>query len=258
MPFIDTHAHLDEQSFEQDLTAVLERAREAGLIRIVSIGVTAASSQEVLKLAAQHSAIAPLVGIHPNYCSQAAPHDFDTIVELSQLPQVVGVGETGLDKYWDFAPLAIQREYFVRHIELSQKIKKPFVVHCREAEPETLEVLREMAVHAPLNGVMHSFCGSAATAEACCELGLYFGLGGMLTYKKNEDLRAIAKTLPLDRIVLETDCPYLAPLPFRGKRNEPAYVVQTARCLAELHNLTVDEVGEITTANACRFFGLPR
>jgi TatD DNase family protein len=257
MPLIDTHAHLDEESLIPDRAEILARARAAGLERILCIGVSAASSRTVVELAQQEPLIAPIVGIHPNYCTQAAPHDFETVCELARLPAVVGIGETGLDKYWDFAPLDAQRDYFIRHIELSQTVQKPFVVHCREAEPETLEVLQEMARRGPLLGVMHSFCGSAETAAACLELGLYLSFAGMLTFKKNDELREVARSLPLDRVLVETDSPYLAPMPFRGKRNEPAYVVHTARCLAELHNLTIEEIGDITTANARRIFALP-
>lgn len=257
MRFVDTHAHLDEQSFETDFTDVLSRATEAGLVRIITIGVTVASSRNVLDMVACHSQLSAIVGIHPNYSSQAAPGDFAEIEELALHPRVVGVGETGLDKYWDFAPLDVQGEYFRRHIQLSQSCGKPFVVHCRDAEPETRAVLREMADGGTLNGVMHSFCGNEETLALCLELGMSFSFGGMITYKKNDDLRRIASLVPLDRVMIETDCPYLAPVPMRGKRNEPAHVVHTARCLADIHNLTLEEIGEITTTNASRIFRLP-
>lgn len=256
MPFIDTHAHLDEQSFETDLNDVLARAAQAGLARIITIGVTASSSSQVVRLAERTPQVAAVVGIHPNYTSQAGADDFLTIEELSTHPLVVGIGETGLDRYWDYAPIDVQRDYFHRHIELSQRCGKPFVVHCREAEPETLEVLQEAAKAVTLNGVMHSFCGSGATLEACLELGLNFAVGGMITYKKNVELRETIRRIPLNRLMIETDSPYLAPVPMRGKRNEPAYVIHTARCVAELHNLTVEEVGTLTTENAQRIFGL--
>lgn len=257
MRFVDTHAHLDEQSFETDLADVLNRASEAGLVRIITIGVTVASSRNVLDMVARHSQLSAIVGIHPNYSSQAAPNDFEDIEAMTAHPLVVGVGETGLDKYWDFAPLDIQREYFRKHIELSQLCGKPFVVHCREAELETRDVLREMAQGGQLNGVMHSFCGNEETLSLCLELGMSFSFGGMITYKKNDELRRIASLVPLDRVMVETDCPYLAPVPMRGKRNEPAHVVHTARCLADIHNLTLEEIGEITTTNASRIFRLP-
>ncbi|MCA9032748.1 MAG: TatD family hydrolase, partial [Planctomycetaceae bacterium] len=200
--------------------------------------------------------VSAVVGIHPNYCSQAAPDDFARIEALVSHPRVVGIGETGLDKYWDFAPIDIQREFFVRHIKLSQECRKPFVVHCRDAEPETLEVLREMAEQGSLNGVMHSFCGSANTRDACLELGMNFSVGGMVTYKKNVELREIISGIPLDRLMLETDCPYLSPIPVRGQRNEPAYVAHTAKCLGDVFGLSPVEIGNITTENARRVFSL--
>lgn len=257
MPLIDTHAHLDEQSFENDFADVLQRAAEAGLERIISVGTTVESSRTVIALSEQYPNVSAIVGIHPNYSSQANPGDFEIIEELARHPRVVAVGETGLDKYWDFAPIDIQREFFVRHIKLSQECGKPFVVHCRDAEPETLEVLREMAEQGSLNGVMHSFCGSANTREVCLELGMNFSVGGMVTYKKNVDLREIISGIPLDRLMLETDCPYLSPIPVRGQRNEPAYVAHTAKCLADVFGLSPVEIGNITTENARRIFSLP-
>lgn len=253
---IDTHAHLDEQSLEVDRAEVLQRAAQAGVVHIVTIGVTADSSESAIALAEQFPQVSAVVGIHPNYCSQAAPDDFARIEALVSHPRVVGIGETGLDKYWDFAPLDLQQDYFIRHIRLSQQTGKPFVVHCRDAEPEAADVLETMAQEGALHGIMHSFCGNAETAQRCLTLGMHFSFAGMLTYKKNEDLRAVARSIPLDRVLVETDSPYLAPVPMRGKRNEPANVAHTARCLAELHNLTIEEIGEITTTNARRVFGL--
>jgi TatD DNase family protein len=166
----------------------------------------------------------------------------------------VGVGETGLDKYWDVAPLEIQRDYFIRHIELSRRLNKPFVVHCREAEAEVVEVLQAEAGNGPLSGLMHSFCGGETTANICVNLGLYISFAGMLTFRKNEDLRAVARLVPRDQLLVETDAPYLAPLPNRGKRNEPSWVRFTNDCLAQVHGLTPDEMAALTTANAKRLF----
>ncbi|MCA9080124.1 MAG: TatD family hydrolase [Planctomycetaceae bacterium] len=257
MFLIDTHAHLDEQSLAPDRVELLDRAQTAGVGHIITIGVSASSSQAAIALAEQYPQVSAVVGVHPNYCSQAAPHDFDTIEELVAHPQVVGIGETGLDKYWDFAPFELQQEYFERHVRLSQLTGKPFVVHCRDAEVEATQLLQRLAQEAPLQGVMHSFCGSSETARLGLDLGLFFSFAGMLTYKKNADLREVARSIPLDRILVETDSPYLAPVPMRGKRNEPAHVVHTARCLAELHDLTIEEIAEITTNNARRLFPLP-
>jgi TatD DNase family protein len=256
MLLIDTHAHLDEQAFEQDLNDVLARAQEAGVRRILTIGITAETSRRAVELAESHEMLRAVVGVQPNYVSQAQPDDWESIEELALHPRVVGIGETGLDRYWDYSPLELQQEWFDRHLELSRRIDKPFVVHCREAEADVVAQLRRAAQDGPLRGVMHSFCGSREIAEACLELGLYISFAGMLTYKKNADLRATAAVVPLDRLLVETDAPYLAPVPHRGKRNEPAHVVHTAACLAEQHGLTLEELAARTTQNATALFRL--
>ena len=254
MPLVDTHAHLDEQSFEVDFTDILTRAQAADLVGIVCIGTTADSCRRVIQLTDQSPIIRAAVGVHPNYASQAAAADWSVICDLAEHPRVVAVGETGLDRYWDHTPIDVQVDYFQRHIALSRKVGKPFIVHCRDAEGETLEVLEHASTSGPLNGIMHSFCGSPETASRCLALGMMLSFSGMLTYKKNEALRQLAATVPHERLLVETDCPYLAPTPHRGKRNEPAYVRETARVLAEACGLTLPELSEITTANAKRVF----
>jgi len=253
---IDTHAHLDEQSFETDLDQVLSRAAQQQIGMIFTIGVTAGSSEAALALAKQHSQLRAVVGIQPNYVSEAGEEDFERIVRMAPEPQVVAIGETGLDRYWDAAPIELQRDYFLRHIALSRQVNKPFIVHCREAEADVVDVLREAATDGKLVGVMHSFCGDQGTAEACLELGMHISFAGMLTFKSNQALRDVAKTIPLDRLLVETDSPYLAPVPLRGKRNEPANVVHTARCLADIHGLTLDDMARHLTENTGRLFSL--
>ena len=255
MDLIDTHCHLDEAAFNDDRDSVLSRAIDAGVSRMISIGITLETSRNAVELAARYNEVYAVVGIQPNYAAEAKPGDWDQIVELSKAPKVVGIGETGLDRYWDFAPLELQAEYFTRHLKFSRESGLPFVVHCREAESDVVAQLREYADDLPWHGVMHSFCGDAETANACLEMGMHISFAGMLTFKKNDDLRSVAKTVPVDRLLVETDSPYLAPVPKRGKRNEPAYVAHTAACLAEIHGLTVEELAEITTANARRLFG---
>ena len=254
---IDTHCHLDAEAFHQDLDDVIARAQSEGVERMLTIGVTLETSQAAVVLSNRYPCLSAVIGIQPNYVQETRADDWDRIVDLAGHPRVVGIGETGLDKYWDFAPLDQQRDYFVRHIVLARQCGKPFVVHCREAEAEVVEVLRSEAAHGPLRGVMHSFCGDAATAAECVELGLCISFAGMVTFKKNDALRAVARTVPLDRILVETDAPWLAPHPWRGKRNEPAWVRQTANCLAEVHGVSADEMASITTANAKRLFQLP-
>jgi len=256
MPLIDTHIHLDEEAFSTDRADVIRRAGEAGLTAVVAPGITLASSRECVKLAAEFPMVYAAVGIHPNYASQAAPDDWSEIVPLAQQPKVVAIGETGLDKYWDFCPFDVQIDYFQRHLELAAETGLPFIVHCRDCEPEVIHELRNAAGQGTLNGVMHSFCGSRETAEIALELGLYISYSGMLTYKKNTDIRELARSIPRDRLMVETDAPYLSPDPLRGKRNEPANVQHIARRLAEVLEITPEELGELTTNNARRFFGL--
>jgi TatD DNase family protein len=257
MEWIDTHCHLDEESFTQDCAETIQRAVDSGVTTMLAVGITLDSCRRVVELADRYPAVYAIAGLHPNYVSAAQPGDWEQIVELMRAPKVVGLGETGLDKYWDYAPIDLQTEFFHRHIELSRRLDLPFVVHCREAEAETLAVLRQHGASAPLNGVMHSFCGAAETAAECLQMGMHLSFAGMVTFKKNDSLRQLSATLPLDRLLVETDAPYLAPTPFRGKRNEPAHVRLTAACLAESRGISKEQVAAATTTNARRLFRLP-
>lgn len=252
----DTHAHLDEDAFSQDADEVIARAIESGVTTMLAVATTAESSRATIALAARVPNVFASVGIHPNYAVQAKPGDWEAIEELASSSKVVAIGETGLDRYWDHTPFDVQIDYFRRQIELAKRRELPFIVHCREAEPDVVAVLREAAGSGQLKGIMHSFCGDRVTLDAALELGLHISFAGMLTFKKNSELRELAKTVPLDRLLVETDSPYLAPQPQRGKRNEPAFVRYTAECLAELHGQTLDEMAAITTANATNLFGL--
>lgn len=257
MALIDTHAHLDSDDFDRDRAEMIARAKVAGVERIVAIAVTAESSAAVVRLAAENDEVYAAVGIHPNYTAAAQPEDWDRVVALVGQPRVVALGETGLDRFRDHSPFALQQEYFARHIALSQERGLPFIVHMRQCEADVLEMLREAARRGPLSGVMHSFTGDKAMARECLALGMYISFAGMVTYKKSDVLRAVAGTIPADRILVETDSPYLAPEPFRGKRNEPANVVHTAACLAAARGESLDDFAAQTTANARRLFRLP-
>lgn len=256
MKLFDTHAHLDEEAFHPDRPETVQRAIDEGIETILTIGTTAESSQRAVNLAATFPNVYAVVGIQPNYVAQMKPGDWELIESLSTAHKVVGIGETGLDRYWDHAPIELQRDYFRKHIQLSQKLDLPFVIHCREAEADVVELLHQEAKGAPLKGLMHSFCGSPETAVACLELGLHISFAGMLTFKKNDELRETARHIPLDRLLVETDAPYLAPVPMRGKRNEPAFVKHTCACLAELHDKTAEEMAQITTQNAKLLFNI--
>jgi TatD DNase family protein len=257
MPLIDTHAHLDDDAFDADRAEVIARARAAGLQAVVVVGCTAPSSAACVRLAAQDSLLFAAVGIQPNYTAEAEPGDWERIVELAAQDRVIALGETGLDRYWDRAPLAVQQDYFDRHLRLSQQLGLPFIVHTRESDAEVLAMLRDARARGPLRGVMHSFTGTAETAAECVELGMYISFAGMATYKNAQNLRDVAAKVPADRVLVETDSPYLSPQPLRGRRNEPANVAHTAAALAAARGQTVEEFGELTTANARALFRLP-
>jgi TatD DNase family protein len=258
---IDTHAHLDVAEFAADRDEVIGRAEAAGVTAILCPAISAASSQSVVELAGSHHALYAAVGIQPNYAAAAAAGDWDRVVALAGRPRVVAIGETGLDRYWDYTPFDIQQDYFDRHLRLARERDLPVIIHCREAEADLLPMLRAAAVGGPLRGVLHSFSGDAAFARECLDLGLYVSFAGAVTYtnKKFEPLRAAVAAIPDDRILVETDSPYLVPHPLRGKqqRNEPAQILLTARRLAELRGWTLDEFDRTTTANAQRLFRLP-
>jgi TatD DNase family protein len=254
---IDTHAHLDDERFAGDLGEVIARAAAAGLERVLTIGTDAATSRRNVSIAEQFPLLRSAVGIQPNHVGEAATGDWDIIRDLVHHPTCMAIGETGLDRYWDRAPFPLQEEYFARHLALSRETHKPVVIHCREAEVDVVRMLRaEFDARGPVAGVMHSFTGDTATAKACLDMGLYVSFAGMVTYKNAEDLRRVAATIPLERLLVETDSPYLAPVPVRGKRNEPAYVVHTADCLARVLGVSREVIDEHTTRNARRLFSI--
>ena len=256
MQLIDTHAHLDQDSFDADRDEVIARALAAGVVAMIAIGCTGPTSAAAVRLAAQHESVFASVGIQPNYAAEVPATDWDEVVALSTAPRVVALGETGLDRYWEHSPLAVQQDYFDRHLRLSQQTGLPFIVHTRNSDAEVLEMLREARLRGPLTGVMHSFTGTLETAAECVELGLHISFAGMVTFKKSDDLRAVAASVPGDRILVETDSPYLSPHPLRGRRNQPANVVYTAQSVAAARGVCLEEFAAQTTANARVLFRL--
>lgn len=256
MPLIDTHAHLDDDAFDPDRDAVIARAREAGLEAVVVVGCTAASSLACVELASRNPLLVAAVGIQPNHTGEAVPGDWERIVELAARQRVVAIGETGLDRYWDRSPFDVQQDYFDRHLRLSQATGLPFIVHTRESDADVLAMLREGRQRDELRGVMHSFTGTSETAAECVALGLYISFAGMVTFKNAQNLRDVAATIPAERLLVETDSPYLSPHPLRGKRNEPANVVHTAALLAALRGQSPEEFARQEAANARELFRL--
>ncbi|MBI5070258.1 MAG: TatD family hydrolase [Deltaproteobacteria bacterium] len=258
MRLVDSHAHLDFEDYQADLPAVVERARAAGVERIVCIGLWRAPGQfgNALELArSDPGTFAATVGVHPHECARVPEEDWARLEELARDPAVAGVGETGLDFHYDHSPRPVQVESFRRSLRIARDAGKPAVVHVREADQACAEVLAAEGVP-PAGGVIHCFTGDAAAARRYLDMGLYLSVAGVVTFKTAEALREAVRLVPRDRLLVETDCPFLAPIPWRGKRNEPAYVARTAEKVAELWGESPEAVGEQTTENARRLFRL--
>jgi TatD DNase family protein len=260
MHLFDTHVHLDQQEFDADRDAVVDGALRAGVEGMVAVGIGAASSATCVALASRYPGVHAAVGIQPNYAAEARPDDWEHIAALAGAPGVVAIGETGLDRHWDFTPFELQRDYFDRHLRLAQQHGLPVIVHCREADDDVLAMLRQAVERRAIRGVMHAFGGDAAMADECLALGFLISFAGSVTYtnRKFEPLRAVAARIPADRLLVETDSPYLTPHPLRGrqKRNEPALLRHTVECVAALRGVSAEELAAQTTANARRLFGL--
>jgi len=252
--FIDTHAHLDDPGFADDLQACLERAGAAGVVAIITVGTDLASSEWAVAHAGGNPRVYAAVGVHPHEAGSVTAADFARLAELTKHPKVVAVGETGLDFYRNLAPRAVAEEVFREHLKLAAEAGLPVIVHARQAHETALDVLASVSP-APA-AVLHSFDGSLETARRATAMGLCISFTGVLTFRNAEALRAVAGEVPLDRVMVETDCPYLAPQRYRGMRNEPAYVSEVAGTLAQLHGLHVRDVARMTMQNARRFFRL--
>jgi TatD DNase family protein len=251
----DSHAHLDLPEIKGDLAAVLRRAREAGVALIINVGIGRDNSQRVLETARRFPQVFATVGVHPHGVGAVSDHDLEALAPLVADPKVVAVGEIGLDFYRRRAPEEVQRHWLHRQLDWAYDLKKIVVIHTREATAATYAILREHRARL-LGGVMHCFGGTLEEARNFLDLGLYLSFSGTLTYPQAGALREVAKKLPLDRLLIETDCPYLPPQPWRGKRNEPAYVRATAQQLADLHSLPLATVAHQTWRNTLTAFGL--
>ena len=249
---IDTHCHIYSDQFETDRPATLERAGAAGVARMIAIGYDLPSSRAALALAQESPLVWASAGIQPHYAQTTGDAEMAELRRLLAQPRVVALGEIGLDYYHDRAPHDLQEALFRRQLALARELDLPVVIHSRDAREDTVRILQDAARGQP--GVMHSFSGDWEYAEACLEVGFYLSLSGPLTFKKAAELHEVARRAPLDRILIETDAPYLTPHPFRGKRNEPAYVRYVAQALAELRGLALDQIAAATTANAERLF----
>lgn len=250
---IDSHAHLDDPRFDEDRDAVLQRAWDAGIWRILTIGNGNGPDQMGcgIPIAEAHDWIYTSVGIHPHDASKVEERHYDLLENLSRHPRVLAIGETGLDYYYDNSPRDIQREVFRRQLALSRKLQLPVIIHTRDADGDTEQILRE---NPPSGGVIHCFTSSEKLASFALSIGLLISFSGIVTFPKSQALAEIARRIPPDRFLVETDCPYLAPVPHRGKRNEPLFVADTARFIAGLHGVPPDETAARTSANFDRVF----
>ena len=251
---VDSHCHLDFPEFAPELDEVVARARAVGVGGMVTICTRVSEFVRVLDIADRYKDVWCSVGIHPHEAANEPDRAAAEIVDLTRHPKVVGIGETGLDYHYDRSPRDRQREIFRRHIEAARLSGLPIIVHSREAEEDTASLLEEGATAGKLTGLIHCFTSTALLAERALALGFCISFSGIVTFRNAEDLRAIAKTIPGDRLLVETDAPYLAPVPQRGKRNEPAFVAHTAAFLAELRGESLDALAVRTTANFRRLF----
>jgi len=253
----DTHTHLDDAKYDGDREAMMARAREAGVEAFVTIGCDLATSQAAVSLAEQYPSVHASIGVHPHEVKHILDGWYDEFRRLAQSKKVVAYGEIGLDYHYNHSSPEEQRERFRQQIKLARELTLPVIIHTREAQEDTIKILREEKA-SEVGGVFHCFSGDAWLAKNALNLGFYLSFSGILTFQSATMLREIAKTAPLDRLLIETDCPYLTPIPHRGKRNEPAYVSFVAQKLAELHaevpGMSVETIGRITTDNAKRLF----
>ncbi len=262
--FVDSHAHLEMEQFDADRDVMLQRAKDAGIQTILAIGSgTGPGSLDcAIQLADKHDFIYATIGIHPHEAKLASEADFSEMVELAKRPKVIAWGEIGLDYFYDHSPRDVQQQVFLKQLELAQAAKLPIVIHCRpsdnseDAWDDCLRLLNEHWARSGLGGILHCFTGIWAHAECALDMGFMISFAGNVTFPKAQQIRDAAKQVPLDRTLIETDSPFLAPVPHRGKRNEPSFVKETARQLAELRGLSTEEMGLQTANNFYRFFSL--
>ena len=259
--FTDSHAHIDGEEFDADRDEVVARARGAGVRAILNVGTGdphGGNFERAVAVAEKYEGVYAAVGVHPHDAKLYDETAERLLLEFVRSRRVVALGEIGLDYHYDNSPRAVQREVFVRQLRLARAERLPVIIHSRDADAETLEILRAEYAGAVRGGVMHCFGGGPALAEGALGLGFHISFAGNVTFKKADALREVARTVPAERLLIETDCPYLAPVPHRGRRNEPAHVVETARFLAGLRGVSPEEFGRATSENFSRLFGVGR
>jgi len=258
MELIDSHAHIDYPQFAEDRDAMLHRAREAGVQALLAIGTGPgpAKLDAALPYAEQHDWIYTSIGIHPHEAKEATPQHFDQLARLARHPKVIAWGEIGLDYFYDHSPRGVQADVFRTQMHLAHAAKLPIIIHCRDAWDDCLALIEQHWQPTGLGGILHCFTSTLAHAKRGLDMGFLVSFAGNSTYPKAQAIRDVAKELPLNRMLIETDAPFLAPQPFRGKRNEPAYVTEVAKTLATVRNLPAEELAATTASNFRRFFGI--
>lgn len=251
--FIDTHVHLNADQYEEDVVEVIERAQAAGVSKMVVVGFDQKTIQKAMALAEQYPFIYAVVGWHPVDALDCTEEDLAWIESLAAHPKVVGIGETGLDYYWDKSPKDVQQEIFRKQIRLAKKVDLPIIIHNREATADVVRILEEEDAKT-VGGIMHCFGGSVEVAEQCIGMNFLISLGGPVTFKNAKAPKKVAAEIPLEKLLIETDAPYLTPHPHRGKRNEPFYVTLVAEEIANIKELPIEKVAEVTTENALKLF----
>jgi TatD DNase family protein len=260
MEIVDSHAHLDMPEFDVDREQVISRAVSSGISRIITIGIDLPSSIKAIELAEKYPAVLASVGIHPQESRKVQKEDINKLSELAKHPKVVAIGETGLDFFRNYSPKEDQLTVLQWELEIAEKAKLPVIIHCRQAQSEMVPILKEWSAQSFLNGrpagVIHCFSGDAAIAEKYMAMGFYISLGAYIGYPSSAGLREVIHHLPLNRLIIETDCPFLPPQMYRGKRNEPSYTLITLGVLAEIKQASMEETALITTANAKKLFNI--
>lgn len=251
--FIDTHVHLNADQYEDDVEEVISRAVDAGVTKMVVVGFDRKTIHKAMELTERYSFIYAVVGWHPVDAIDCTEEDLKWIERLAAHPKVVGIGEMGLDYHWDKSPKEVQQELFRKQIQLAKKVKLPIIIHNREATADVVRILKEEDAK-EVGGIMHCFGGSVETARECIEMNFLISLGGPVTFKNAKMPKEVAQEIPLEKLLIETDAPYLAPHPHRGKRNEPVYVTLVAEEIAKLKEVSIEEVAKVTTKNALKLF----
>ncbi|MEG3072406.1 MAG: TatD family hydrolase [Peptococcaceae bacterium] len=256
MNVFDTHAHLNDKAYNEDREEMIQRARQAGVNLIVNIGFDLTSSRESIDLADNYDFIYATVGIHPHDAAGVEPGYLEELAEMAQHPKVVAIGEIGLDYYRDLSPRPVQRQVFLEQMALAKKLKKPIVIHDRDAHGEMMEILRKEKL-GPAGGVMHCYSGSWEMAKELLVMGFYLSIAGPVTFPNARILKEVAAKTPADRLLIETDAPYLTPIPYRGKRNEPAHILYTAAEIAKVREMKKEALAHMCAENGRRLFQIP-